>query len=159
MKGLSERVRRKSHLCLMFVVLALASCRCSGYTAYRRNSGDEAGPNGIGGNGYSETNINQVADSISIEESSEKIRLRMPNNQILIGNRKTVIFKAKAIRTKKIIYEFLGLPFAEPPLGEKRFMFPVGLSKLFPSETYDATFNRPSCMQGKTTHSDFDYCS
>lgn len=147
MKGLSERMSRKSHLCLIFVVLALASCRCSGYSAYRRNSGDEGASSG---GGYSETNINQVADSISIEESPEKIKLRMPNNQILIGNRKTVIFKAKSTRTKKIVYEFLGLPFAEPPLGEKRFMFPVGLSKLFPVNTYDATFNRPSCMQGKT---------
>lgn len=159
MKGLAsgERTTTTSsssphHLLFFVVVVALllvASLPSSsgGYTAYRRNSGvgDETSSGSSGA--YSES-TNQVADSISVEESPEKIKLRMPNGQILIGNRKTVIFKAKAIRTKKIIYEFLGLPFAEPPLGDKRFMFPVRLSTLLPTDTYDATYHRPSCMQG-----------
>jgi carboxylesterase type B len=72
--------------------------------------------------------------------SITKIRLKLPNGQLLIGNR-------KLIENNKIIYEFLGLPFAQAPINEKRFEFPYRLSNILPTQIYDATKQKPSCPQ------------
>ena len=77
--------------------------------------------------------------------------IRLENGQLLKGNRK-IIESSKG--NSKIVYEFLGLPFAQAPVNEKRFQFPFKLDKLLPtnpSEPYDATYYRPSCMQERDT--------
>jgi carboxylesterase type B len=92
----------------------------------------------------------RVADSIRVDEASEKIKLKLANGQVLVGNRKVVYFnfqKPKATMTKKIVYEFLGVPFAKQPTGELRFKFPVRMDKLLPEDIYDASRPKPSCIQ------------
>jgi carboxylesterase type B len=73
--------------------------------------------------------------------------LRLANGQLLKGNRKVISWNNN---NQKFVYEFLGLPFAQSPINERRFRFPQKLDSLLPKnsdEPYDATFHRPSCIQ------------
>jgi carboxylesterase type B len=144
-----EDSKIKFRLILYYAALVLAALltiinhRCD--AASTHFSRRELDPNNNDHNGAT-----KVADSIRIDESVEKIRLKLANGQVLVGNRKVVYFnfsKSKPSITKKIIYEFLGLPFAKAPTGDKRFRFPERLDKLLPDEVYDATYHRPSCIQ------------
>jgi len=75
------------------------------------------------------------------------IVLRLENGHLLKGNRKIIDLN---YNTRKIVYEFLGLPFAQAPINDKRFKFPQKLESLLPVKTdepYDATYYRPSCIQ------------
>ena len=72
-------------------------------------------------------------------EITSNIRIKLPNGQLLIGNRK--------IEENKILYEFLGVPFAQAPIGEKRFEFPYNLNDTLPTDVYDATQQKSSCSQ------------
>lgn len=86
-------------------------------------------------------------DSVNVEISKEKIKLKLKNGQILIGNRKSINYLSNYTIKTKLVYEFLGLPFAQAPLNEKRFQFPYKLDNILTQDTYDATYFRPSCMQ------------
>lgn len=80
-------------------------------------------------------------------ESTSKIYLRLETGQLLIGNRK--VFQATPVASVNVCYEFLGVPFAQPPLKELRFRYPSRLSSTFPQNaaTYNATFHRLQCTQ------------
>ena len=85
--------------------------------------------------------------SLNIKKSF--IILRLEDGQLLKGNRKQI---DSDNGNSKIVYEFLGLPFAQAPINENRFQFPIKLDNIFPSiknknEPYDATYYRPSCVQ------------
>jgi cholinesterase len=69
------------------------------------------------------------------------IKIKLRNNQILIGNRLKL--------NGSIVYEFLGIPYAQAPLKEYRFRFPVKLNQTLPYSPYNATNNRASCPQFK----------
>jgi carboxylesterase type B len=132
--------RLKLYFAALVLVAVMMTTTCEAASAYRRD---------IDRSNNDHNGQSRVADSIRIEES-EKVRLKLANGQVLVGNRKTVYFsynKAKPAMTKKIIYEFLGLPFAKAPIGEKRFRFPERLDKLLPEDVYDASYHRPSCIQ------------
>lgn len=73
-------------------------------------------------------------------KSITKIKIKLENGQLLIGNRKTA-------DNNKIVYEFLGVPFAQIPIGEKRFEFPHRLDDILPTDEYDATQHKHSCSQ------------
>ena len=45
----------------------------------------------------------------------------------------------------KSVREFLGIPFAKPPVGDLRFSPSVPMSGL--TSLYNATYHRPHCMQ------------
>ena len=85
-----------------------------------------------------------------LKNLTSKIKIRLQNQQILIGNR-IEILELNAVNKKimhtNIVYEFLGVPFAKPPLNEKRFKFPFTLDKLLPIDEYDASYQRDSCQQ------------
>ncbi len=90
---------------------------------------------------------NSRDSSLSIKTSF--VILRLENGYLLKGNRKKI---DSDNGDSKIVYEFLGLPFAQAPINEKRFQFPLKLEKIFTSlksqnEPYDATYYRPSCIQ------------
>jgi hypothetical protein len=90
----------------------------------------------------------EPSGSILVETTVENIYLRLENGQILFGNRKLLThITAKKLLVKRIVYEFLSLPFAEAPLGERRFQPPTRLSKTLPTDTYNATYIRTPCMQ------------
>ncbi len=95
----------------------------------------------------------RLPDSIRVEQSTEKVKLKLPNGQILMGNRKTIYFVTSQIMmTKKIVYEFLGVPFAKPPTGNLRFRFPERMDHLLPNDLYDASHYRASCIQELDTN-------
>lgn len=79
--------------------------------------------------------------------STNKIKLRLQNNQLLIGNRKIVKLDETSGNDTKIIYEFLGVPFAEKPIRARRFEFPQRLANILPYDIYDATNFKYSCLQ------------
>ena len=60
---------------------------------------------------------------------------------------KTVPFQDDFIGIDENIDVFLGIPFAEPPLGERRFMAPIPKAPWAEGEVYDATYYRDVCVQ------------
>jgi hypothetical protein len=80
------------------------------------------------------------------KEVSSSISIRLKNGQLLKGNRK-LITELQNVQNQNVVYEFLSVPFAKPPLNELRFKFPAKLDKLLPEDFYDATNFRDSCVQ------------
>lgn len=93
--------------------------------------------------------LDNSLDSIKVELSDKKIKIKLVNGQIVFANRKLIkqISGTQQIIKKSLVYEFLGVPFAQPPLGDKRFQFPHNLTNALPTNVYDATSFRDSCMQ------------
>ena len=101
----------------------------------------------------------QIPISINIS-IVDKIYLKLENNQILIGNRKLANFNFEnGFKETRIVYEFLSLPFAEPPIGEKRFKNAFRLQRILTSDIYNATYARYACMQPRNilTASNLNY--
>lgn len=86
-------------------------------------------------------------ETVKVDRSKEPVRIKLKNGQQLIGNRKVVRIEKKFSIKESIVYEFLGIPFAQAPLNEKRFEFPHRLPYLLPQNIYNATYSRPSCWQ------------
>lgn len=86
-------------------------------------------------------------ETVRVDRSKEPVRIKLKNGQQLIGNRKVVRVEKKFSIQESVVYEFLGIPFAQAPLNEKRFEFPHRLNFLFPQNTYNATYSRSSCWQ------------
>ncbi|XP_045197200.2 cholinesterase-like [Mercenaria mercenaria] len=59
----------------------------------------------------------------------------------IIGNTEIVEFDGES----RYVQRFLGIPYAKPPVGERRFERPEPFGKF--SDTYNATFHRPHCLQ------------
>jgi hypothetical protein len=89
-----------------------------------------------------------IPKEISVQ-SITPIYLRLESGHLLIGNRKVFTPTPPTYAHTNIAYEFFGIPFAEPPLKEKRYKLPVRLTSTFPqnSVTYNATYKRLQCVQ------------
>lgn len=61
----------------------------------------------------------------------------------LVGKSEDVEFMAE----KKPVSRFLGVPYAKPPVGERRFKRPEPFGSF--TELYNATYFRPHCMQSE----------
>ncbi|XP_045199078.2 neuroligin-4, X-linked-like [Mercenaria mercenaria] len=59
----------------------------------------------------------------------------------IIGNMEIVEFDGES----RYVQRFLGIPYAKPPVGERRFERPEPFGKF--SDTHNATFHRPHCLQ------------
>ena len=92
----------------------------------------------------------QIPISINLNLNRDNIYLRLENNQILIGNRKQLNYNYQNGSTEtRLVYEFLSLPFAEPPVGDKRFKNAIRLNKTLTNDVYNATYARSACLQIK----------
>ena len=60
---------------------------------------------------------------------------------------KTVPFQDDFIGIDANIDVYLGISFAEPPLGERRFTAPIPKAPWEEGEVYDATYFRDICVQ------------
>lgn len=50
---------------------------------------------------------------------------------------------------------YLGIPYAAPPIGKRRFAAPRPLGRKWDKrQPYDATYFRAECMQGKLHNAD-----
>jgi hypothetical protein len=96
-----------------------------------------------------------IGDSLQQEQQKyfikqvQPIKIKLLNEQILIANRK--IITSKYTQDTRIIYELLGIPYAEVPVRERRFRFPEKLSQILPTSPYDATELKMSCSQLRDT--------
>ncbi|XP_072048621.1 cholinesterase-like [Amphiura filiformis] len=62
----------------------------------------------------------------------------------------TVHFDNDYLGIQKDIDVFLGIPYAEPPVGDRRFRAPLPKEPWSADEIYNATYNRDICMQTTT---------
>ena len=60
---------------------------------------------------------------------------------------KTVPFHSEYLGIQKDIDVYLGIPYAEPPIGEGRFSPPIPKEPWAADKVYNATYNRDICMQ------------
>ena len=60
---------------------------------------------------------------------------------------KTVPFRNEYLEIDKDIDIYLGIPYAEPPVGEGRFSPPLPKEPWAEDEVYNATYNRDICVQ------------
>ncbi len=56
-------------------------------------------------------------------------------------------FENDFLNVQKDIDVFLGIPYAEPPVGDGRFKAPLPKEPWEESDVYNATYNRDVCMQ------------
>ncbi|XP_064638811.1 cholinesterase-like isoform X2 [Lineus longissimus] len=81
---------------------------------------------------------------LEVHHESTDVMVTISNGRIR-GSR--VVFDDKAA------WQFLGIPFAKPPVGKLRFLAPEPASPWSP-ETYNATSFKPACMQETTLEND-----
>ncbi|XP_072048619.1 uncharacterized protein [Amphiura filiformis] len=62
----------------------------------------------------------------------------------------TVHFENEYLGVQKDIDVFLGIPYAEPPVGDRRFRASLPKEPWSEGEIYNATYNRDICMQTTT---------
>ena len=60
---------------------------------------------------------------------------------------RTVPFENDYLNLQKNIDVFLGIPYAEPPIGDYRFAPPLPKTPWSEDDVYDATYNRSVCVQ------------
>ena len=60
---------------------------------------------------------------------------------------KTVPFHSEYLGIHESIDVYLGIPYAEPPVGEGRFSPPLPKKPWAEDEVYNATYNRDICVQ------------
>lgn len=75
----------------------------------------------------------------------EEVRIITPKG-VLIGETENVEFNGEY----KPVTRFLGVPYAKPPIGNRRFMKPEPYGNFI--EPYNATFSRPHCIQTKLSY-------
>ena len=71
----------------------------------------------------------------------KQLEANLPQGR-LIGSRKAYIYDGQ----RHDVAEFLGIPFAEPPVGKNRFKRPIKLTK-FPKNPFNAQKFGPGCPQ------------
>ena len=60
---------------------------------------------------------------------------------------KTEHFESDYLGMQTDVDVFLGIPYAEPPIGERRFAAPLPKEPWDVEEVYNATYNRDICVQ------------
>ncbi len=77
--------------------------------------------------------------------------VRVEQGQIL---GETIHFEDDFLNIQKDIDVFLGIPYAEPPVGDRRFEAPLPKAPWSADDVYNATYPRDICMQAPPGYGD-----
>ena len=86
--------------------------------------------------------------------AQERPHVTLPGTDTVVSGRYRPFNETQFLNVDTTLEEFLGIPFAEPPVGDLRFKKPV--KKGYLGRDYMATRDKSTCPQGNDNNPDED---